>query len=271
MKNRKTRIYLSVLVVWVGLLSSACVPVWTGNRMQDELESVKAQQQAMLESSKAEREELTQMIAGARQDVAELESILAEARDLLQKSNANLGVEVHQIREELERLRGKQEELEFRFMRLEQGLELFKEDVDLRLAGGAGVALPEEPDALLEVGTKAMAEKDYRLARRALEAFLSKHGRHAKADEATFLIGESFFAEKQWVGAIFEYQKILQNFPRSSRRSAATYGIGESFVKLGKCEEASVFFETVVNDYPGSRQVRDAREYLQKIKAGNCS
>lgn len=269
MKNRKTVFYLFVVVM--GLSTSACLPVWTGNRMQDELESVKAQQQSMLESSKAEREEITQMIAGARADVVELEQILAEARDLLQKNSANLGVEIHQAREELQQLRGKQEELEFRFTRLEQGLQLFKEDVDLRLAGGAGVVLPQDPAELMEMGTKAMSEKDYRSARRAFEAILSKHPKFAKADEAVFLVGESFFAEGQWVGAIFEYQKILQNYPRSSRRSAATYGIGESFAKLGKCEEAGVFFETVVNEHPGSRQVRDAREYLKKIKAGSCS
>ncbi len=268
MKNRKTVTYLFALMISLG--ASACVPVWTGNRMQDDLESVKAQQQSMLESSKTEREEITQMIAGARSDVKELEQILAEARDLLQKNSANLGVEIHQAREELQLLRGKQEELEFRFSRLEQGLQLFKEDVDLRLAGGAGVVLPQDPNELLEMGNKAMSDKDYRAARRAFETILSKHPKYAKADEAAFLIGDSFFAEGQWVGAIFEYQKVLQNYPRSSRRSAATYGIGESFAKLGKCEEAGVFFETVVNEHPGSRQVRDAREYLKKIKAGSC-
>ncbi|MBA2663248.1 MAG: tetratricopeptide repeat protein [Bradymonadaceae bacterium] len=239
--------------------------------MQDDLETVKAQQNAMMESYQAEKVELTQMIANGRADVAELQSVLQEARDLLQRNNANLGVEIQQTREEVERLRGKSEELEFRFLRLDQGLKLFREDVDLRFSGAAQTAMPQDPDALFEFASNRLEIKDFRVARQAFDAFLSKHARHAKADEATYLLGETYFLEGQWVSAIFEYQKVLQNHSRSTRRAGATYRIGEAFAKMGKCQEAGIFFETVVNEHPGSRQVRDARDYLQKIKSGSCS
>jgi TolA-binding protein len=248
---------------------TGCMPIWTGNRVQEELETVKMQQRVMLESSQAEKEELTRMIASGRTDIAEMREVLDEARELLQRNSANLGVEVGQIREELERLRGRNEELEFRFLRMEQALQLFKEDVDMRLGAGRE-PLPDDPEKLIELASNRIELKDYRTALRAMERFLSQHERHARIGDAIFLLGETYFFESQWVSAIFEYQKVLQNHQRSPRIAMATYRIGESFQKMGKCQEAQVFFETVINDHPGSRVVRDAREHVQEIKAGRC-
>ena len=103
-----------------------------------------------------------------------------------------------------------------------------------------------------------------------MERFTSNHPRHNRISEALFLLGETYFMESQWVSAIFEYQKVVQEHGRSSRAAMATYRIGESFAKMGKCDEATVFFETVINDHPGARVVRDARQQVQEIKAGRC-
>ncbi|MFU8802908.1 MAG: tetratricopeptide repeat protein [Bradymonadaceae bacterium] len=259
------------IVTLASVLLTGCMPIWTGNRVQDDLETVKAQQQAMMESSQAEKAELTEMITSARADVAEIREVLEEARELLQRNSANLGVEVQQNREEMERLRGQVEEIEFRFLRMEQALNLFREDVDMRFGGGGGrEPLPDDPDKLIELATNRIEIQDYRVARQAMERFLASHARHAKAAEALFLLGESYFLENQWASAIFEYNKVLQNHGRSTRAAMATYRIGESFAKMGKCEEASVFFETVINDHPGARMVRDARQQVKDIKAGSC-
>lgn len=262
-------------VTLLGLLSlfvSGCMPIWTGNRVQEELETVKMQQRVMMESSQAEKEELTRMIASGRTDIAEMRAVLDEARELLQRNSANLGVEVQQSREELERLRGKIEEVEFRFLRMEQALDLFREDVDMRLGGGRGQeALPTDPEKLIELATNRIEVQDFRTARRAMERFVSNNGSHSRISEALFLLGETYFMESQWVSAIFEYQKVIQDHQRSPRVALATYRIGESFVKMGKCSEAQLFFETVINDHPGARVVRDARQYVQDIKAGRCA
>src|SRR5690554_3017473 len=174
------------LVVLLGVVVSGCMPIWTGNRVQEELETVKMQQQVMLESSASQKEELTRMIASGRSDVAEMRAVLDEARELLQRNSANLGVEVQQLREELERLRGQTEEVEFRFLRMEQAMELFKEDVDMRMGGGGGggEALPDDPDKLIELASNRIELKDYRTARRAMEGFVAKHASHGKVSEA---------------------------------------------------------------------------------------
>ncbi|TXD34474.1 tetratricopeptide repeat protein [Lujinxingia vulgaris] len=258
------------LVVVLALCTSGCLPIWQGKTMQEDIEALRAEQQAIISKSASEREELTAMVASAREDVAELRDVLAEARELLQRNSADLGVEVAATREDLNRLRGTVEELDFRFMRMEQSLELFRRDVDLRFESGEAIKLPEEPDELRQFGDARLAEQDYLQARRAYERFLERHGEDARANEVRFQLGEAFFAQSQWVSAIGEYQKVLEGSAPTSRQAQANLRIGQAFLQMGQCPNAEVFFETVVAEYPGSRAVAEARRGLEQARSGSC-
>lgn len=259
-----------LVVVFVALVMSGCLPIWQGKTMQEDIEGLRAEQQAIVAKSANEREELTAMVASARGDVAELRDVLSEARELLQRNSADLGVEVSATREDLDRLRGTVEELEFRFMRMEQSLDLFRRDVDLRFESGEAMRFPEDADELRQFGDARLAEEDYLQARRAYERFLDRHADHARVNEVRFQLGEAFLAEKQWVSAIGQYQKVLEGSAPTSRQAMANLRIAQAFMQMGQCPNAAVFFETVVAEYPGSRAVADARRGLERARSGNC-
>ncbi|WP_158542512.1 tetratricopeptide repeat protein [Lujinxingia litoralis] len=258
------------VVVSLALMTSGCLPIWQGKTMQEDIEGLRAEQRAIIAKSANEREELTAMVASAREDVAALREVLSEARELLQRNSADLGVEVQATREDLNALRGTVEELDFRFMRMEQSLELFRRDVDMRFESGEARRLPEAPDELRQYGDARQAEKDYLQARRAYERFLERHGDDARANEVRFALGEVYFAERQWVSAIGQYQKVLEDNPPTARQAMANLRIGQSFLEMGQCPNAEVFFETVVSEYPGSRAVAEARKGLERAESGNC-
>ncbi len=260
-----------ITIVSTILISTGCTPIWTGNQMQDDIEQLKSEQAELNENLAEEKQELTQMVAQARTDVQELDGVLKEATELLQRNSADFGVEMERLRTEVEMLRGKVEELDFRFQKVEQDLKLFKEDVDLRFSDGGGGGLPEKASELYAYANDALKSQNYSKARRGFDAFIKKFPKDDRADDALFGLGETFFADNQHVSAVYEYQKIIKNYPKSDRRDDATFRIGEAFMALRKCQEAKVFFEAVVKDYPKSKWRSKSQSHLKSIESGSCS
>lgn len=266
--NTKAITYLLVGLLF--FVVSGCVPMWTGDEMQQEIEAIKAEQDAMQENYDAEKTRLTEMIASARQDVSELKKVLKEARALLQRNNADLGVEIQETRKEISELRGKIETLDFKLARLEQDLDEFKGDVDRRFAGQA-VALPDEADPLFEFGKKAYDAGKLREARKAFEKFGDKFSAHAKAADAQYMLGMTYFKEDQWVTAVYELRNIIKSHAQSARADDATYHIAVALTKIGRCEQAKGWFQLVVDDYGNSEWAADAKKQLNAIKSGKCN
>ena len=266
--NTKAITYL--LVGLMTFLVSGCVPMWTGDEMQQEIEAIKAEQDAMQENYESEKTRLTEMIASARQDVSELKEVLKQARALLQRNNADLGVEIQETRKEIAALRGQIEHLDFKLARLEQDLDEFKGDVDRRFAGQA-VALPDEAEPLFEFGKKAFDAGKMREARKAFGKFGENFSTHPKAADAQYLLGITYFQEEQWVTSVYELRKIIESHARSARADDATYHIAMALTKIGRCEQAKGWFQLVIDDYETSEWVAEAKEQLDAIKSGKCS
>lgn len=259
-----------IVLLTLAVSSTACVPFWAGARMDREIQELKDDQAELTKNLREKEQQLTEMIASSRADVAQLDKVMREATDLLGRNNADFGAEMEQIRREFERLRGQNEEIMFRMQKLEQDLQLFKEDVDLRFVDGGATKMPDDKNDLYKYAVDKFQSGDTRAARRAFETFAKKNPKDSRMDEVAFFTGESFFKEGQWVSAIFEYKRILTDYQKSDRIDDATFRIGESFVKAGKCKEAQIFFETVVKDFSSSKFKSSAQQHLANIKAGKC-
>lgn len=270
MKTNTTKTLLLSVITFVLSASvlPGCVPMWTGDEMQQDIEAIRAEQKAMQENYDSEKTRLTKMIASAREDVTELKKVLKEARALLQRNNADLGVEIQKNREEINHLRGNIEELEFKIKRLEQDLKLFKEDVDVRFADGEN--LPDEPVALFDQAKKAYDEGKYGQARRAFARFVERFPSHGKAADAQYLLGMTHYQQKNWYTAVSELGKVVQNYDKSTRVDDATYHIGQALMNLGECEQAKGWFQLLISEHGNSEFVGTARQKLNAIKAGNC-
>jgi tol-pal system protein YbgF len=264
-----TKVIKYLIMGLVALSTSGCVWKSTGDEMQQDIEAIRAEQNAMQENYEEEKSRLTEMIASARQDVSELKEVLKEARALLQRNNADLGVEIQKNRQEVSELRGHVEQMEFKLAKLEQNLELFREDVDLRF-DGREVALPDQPVPLFEHGKKAFDEGEFRQARKAFEKFSEQFATHGKAADAQYLLGQTYFREEQWVTSVFEFQKVVENHDKSTRVDDATYHIGAALLKMGRCDQAKGWFQLVIDDYGNSEWVGNARQQINTAKAGTC-
>ncbi len=164
------------------------------------------------------------------------------------------------------------EQAEFKISRLEEELKLYKEDVELRMAGKMQptTALPEDATELLNLAQSQLKGGKTREARQAFTLFAQRHAKDSRVDEAIFGIGEAFYREGQFVSAIFEYQKILKDYARSRRVADATLRIGQGFRRLGKCQEAEIFLDSVVEEHKRSSAATEAQAELRQVKAGKC-
>ena len=263
------RVLAQLILVSVVVLTG-CVPLWTGSAMQDDIDTLKRQQASINEDLGVKQKELSTMVDGARADVAELKGVLQEATDLLKRNNADFGLEIDSLRQEVQRLRGQLEESDFRLQKLQQDLQLFKEDVDIRFSDGGGAAMPEGANELFKFAAEKFEKNDHRLARKGFEAFVAKYPRDKRVADAYFFTGETYFAQSQWVSAALEYQKVLQDHARSPRAGDAAYRTGEAFARMGRCKEARLFFDTVVKDFSSSKFAGQARERLKTMKDDSC-
>lgn len=256
-----------VPMVTTGLLCAlfvaGCMPIWSGRDLQDEVADLE-ERQMELEAEADERERtLASMIDEVRNEIDTLEGVLEEAREVLARNSADLGAEVSQTREDINRVRGSLEELEFLHRRLEQSFETFRGDMDQRFEG-------VEPEELLEKAQKFLDEEEYGLARRALRQFLDDYEEHDLEPEARLTLAEVYFQTGQLENAGTEFDRVRLDATSTARQARATRRIAEVFMEMGDCDNAELFFESVVSDFPTSLEVADARRYLEEIERGQC-
>lgn len=75
---------------------------------------------------------------------------------------------------------------------------------------------------------------------------------------------EEHFKNENWKQAIFAYEEFRKKEPQSDKFAIATLNIGLSFQKLELKEEAKVFFQEVIDQFPRSKSASSARQALKQ-------
>lgn len=78
--------------------------------------------------------------------------------------------------------------------------------------------------------------------------------------------GEEDLKAKKFRQAIVNYQKYRESAPKGKNYAEATYKMGVSFQELGMKDEASPFFNEVVEKYPKSQSASKAKIRLRQLK-----
>ncbi len=78
--------------------------------------------------------------------------------------------------------------------------------------------------------------------------------------------GEVDLKAKKFRQAIVSYQKYRESAPKGKNYPEATYKMGVSFQELGMKDEASPFFNEVIEKYPKSQSAGKAKVRLRQLK-----
>jgi len=142
-------------------------------------------------------------------------------------------------------------------------------------AGGnssAAIAASSEPAAddpkeLYRQARKLISDGNTVDGRRLFVTFIQKFPNHRLTDDAQYWIGESYLNEKNFHQAVMEFQKVVDKYKKTGDMIApALAKLGDSFRMLGMNEDARLFYQEVIAQYPKSDSAERARAALKKMK-----
>lgn len=126
----------------------------------------------------------------------------------------------------------------------------------LELGGNnfAGLAqeLPQDPEALFQVGYNNVQTGRYEDAERALLMFSENHAGHSRMPEARFWLGESYLGRKQFQEAAKVYLDAHKKWPDSKYGPQSLLKLGVSVAGLNQRELACATFAEVLVKYPNA-------------------
>jgi tol-pal system protein YbgF len=129
------------------------------------------------------------------------------------------------------------------------------------------VSLAKEPFEAQEeyrVAWLALSNQQYDKAIQQFRTFQRKNPTSEMADDAQYWIGESYFTRRDYNRAILEFNDVLK-YRKGDKVPAALLRQSEAFVEIGDKTDARLILQKLINDYPNSRQAKDARERLQSL------
>ncbi len=106
----------------------------------------------------------------------------------------------------------------------------------------------------------------YEEAVEGFRTFLKTFPKSDRADNAHFLIGESYMALKQYEQAILAYQEVIKNYPKGNKVPSALLRQAVAFLEIKDQTSAKLLLNRVVKNHPNSSEAKIAQKKLETLK-----
>lgn len=124
----------------------------------------------------------------------------------------------------------------------------------------------ENPTDLFNTAEVRLGVKDYSLAAKGFEEYVSRYPKGALIDVATYKLGQAYFGQKLWEKAGRQFAVVLDKFPKSEMTASSRLMYALSLLRLKKNpDEARQYLESVTNDFPQSPEAKAAAAELKKL------
>jgi TolA-binding protein len=273
---------LATLACLVSATLSGCF-LWTSADQGSALERRAAQCEERLTTLESTAQGYTTQMENAHAKVAELESVLERATQVVTQNSADTGARVDQLEQQLMVQTGQIDEVRHELTRLQEEFDEQQRDYEGRmkqLARRAGIDMPVDEaqipanvDEHYRAADVAYEARDFSTARALYRAFVSRHATDARADDAQYRVGQSYLLEDRPATALGELRRIISDFASGDQVPAALLAMGDAFYRLHECDSARTALETLQRAHPRSPQAADARTRLrdlQRAPAGYC-
>lgn len=217
--------------------------------------------------------------AGARVDrletqIVKLEQELSDIRNTL----ADQGASITGVREEVGKITGKVEEVQYaqkgKTEELEESLRRMSSRVppppgvpeDLLSADDDMIAKIDDPAAeLFRQGLQQIRTGEFEAARGTFARFTDENPRTAFTDNGFFWQGVAYERLGQMDRAVASYSEAFQRFPGEDRVPAALYQLAKVFLAMKQRSDAVLTLQKLTDEHPGSEYGRKGRELLAQL------
>lgn len=263
---------------WLAVLLSGCVTQAEGERMKADMTAMRAQLDSVKQGIDADRDALQKAIARAEEKTKELEDTLEHFNTSARRTDADFGMQMDKLQQNVQEASGKLEEAQFRLERLE------KQGATQPQPAGAAREPAANPGVQIDTRAKLPADKAQarqlvvqllgrgsdrehdegkRLSAELLQKWPKEEG---TSDVVRLALGDRFADDKLYQKAQVEYKKVLDEFPKGSRADDAMYKIAQAFVAQGQYEDAKVFLEELLRRWPKSPLAKESKAKLAQIQ-----
>ena len=187
---------------------------------------------------------------------------------------ADTAAELQELRDQLARLEGRIEVVEH------QAAEALQASQAQRGSGAGGPTQwgggSEGEEQFAGSPEEVQAYRDARAAWRGgdLEAcidrfrgFLQTYPASDHADDAAYWMADCHYREGDYKAAVLRFADVVQRYPAADKAPDALYRQGEALLRLGPKygSAAETAFERLINEYPDSPRVAEARRQLELL------
>lgn len=130
--------------------------------------------------------------------------------------------------------------------------------------------LPGTPD-ISPTSAFNLAQNDYlngryELAIRGFERFLKDFPSTAKTPDAHYFIGESYYSMKDYARAMQAFEVVVQDYPKSEKVAPSLFKLGLSSAENGDPLKARSYLKRVLEEFSSSNEAKLAKNKLAEIR-----
>ncbi len=199
---------------------------------------------------------LTSLLEGLSASVARLEESTKTKDDSRSKE---LIVSLEQTIEQIKRDYVTKEALE---RRLGQGHTTAKRSVPLQEETHISKTSPKPLSKYYSEGVRSFVKRRYDEAK---NDFLITAEKGYKSAASNYYLGEIAYYTKHYDDAIFYYKKSAGLYDRASYMDVLLLHTAISLDKKGRKKQAKLFYESVINDYPGTKAAEIAQKRVERL------
>lgn len=254
----------NVLLLCLAALAAGCVSSGDIELLHREITDVSRDVQRLAQQT------------SAKEDLQSMSREIGEQSNRLLQSNANIQLQLKQLREQLESLQEALEATRQRLDALSNELAATRE----RLTPAAGAAVPaatgpaagppaagapSEPAQLYASAYEDYLRGNFDLAMQGFADYLQRYADTDLADNALYWIGECHYSKREFPQAIERFTELLNRYKASDKAAAALLKKGLAFLETGDRSQAVINLQYVLYEYPGSKEAELARTRLQSL------
>ncbi len=221
-----------------------------------------------IEDLERERELLKAKLGDDYSKLERLHAMITEAEVTLRESGADLGVRMARVEQDVPKLKGTTEALDFRFNQLAKDLDVIKQELASRLGWTVVYLpsdLPKDKDGIWKVAQERGAADKLLEAKAVYELFEASFPEDPRAPLALVEVGRLYEKSGDLESAIKSYQAVYERHEKSPQAASSTFRIAELFVIRNNCERAKAIFQFVEKQFKNAPEAAQAKARLRTL------
>ncbi len=257
------------VLLWVFALGlPGCYTSEKGYQLELRVDKLSSDNEALRAQLKGQEDKLNESLPRVDQKLAEVQKALDGLDQAARRSDADIGVQLQKVVEDMATLRGQVDAYVHQLDQLQTEVSALPGVQAAKPAqpAGADIARPADKKDFFALAQAKQKSGDVAVARQLYLDFIKKFPRDDLAGEAHFQLGETYFVEDRCAEALPEYGQLVKAFPNSKSMPTALLHSADCFQRLKNLDAAQAALEQVIKRYPGTDAAKKAKARLADLK-----